>query len=159
MALTGLCEPGPAAERTAGAVERSRPGSLLQQEPALRTGPAEGGADMQAPQLDRGAGIFMPQLIPAAWQGKAPARTNARRTSVAIERFMGLSCMAAALYTVTPLDAPGGPRDSGLPPDIGRRPFRLEAGCPIPGAPSRYSMVAPGRGPEATGGAGTTACP
>lgn len=159
MTFTGACDADAGEESTAGAVARSCPGSLRQQEVALRTRPVEGGADTHVPQLCPDAGIFMPQLMAAARQGTAPARTNARRTNVDTVRFMDLSCGTYVLYPATTVDAPSGPRDSGLPLDIGRRASLLEGGCPNPGPASRYSMVARGKDPAATGGAGTTSCP
>lgn len=108
--FTGADEPAARPERIAGAVERSCPGSLRQQEAAFRTGPPPGPA-MQEPQRSLADGIFMPQLMIAPWQGATPMRMNARRTDVLIRRFMNLSSGDMfPLIPQSPNDAPTGPR-------------------------------------------------
>ena len=64
-AFTGADVPAAVPERVAGAVERSCPGSLRQQEAAFRTG-ALPSSETQEPQRSWGDGIFMPQLMNAA---------------------------------------------------------------------------------------------
>lgn len=92
-AFMGVEDPVGAPERTAGAAERSCPGSVRQQEAAFRVGPFPESV-MQLPQRSSGDGIFMPQLMAAAWQGARPAATNARRATAPTIRLMILSSLA-----------------------------------------------------------------
>lgn len=113
-AFTGANDPAAKPERIAGAVERSSPGSLRQQGVAFKIGPLPASA-MHEPQRSSGDGIFMPQLMIAAWQGAAPMTTNAKRTNVETRRFIDLFMGALfRLYPGATNDAPTGP--GGQPP-------------------------------------------